>query len=207
MTRTTGRGAALLLTGALLGAPAHAAPQAPAAPAPARPPSGGLFSSNGGPIGMSADGMERFQTEGRTVYTGNVDVVQDQARLRTPKLTLFSSRRPGAPTPGPGASTNDFGSIERIEAEGPVYYITPTEQVKGDHGTYLAADDTITVTGNVTLVQGKDVLHGDKLVIEQKTGRSVITTQRPGKGPERVRGVFFPNPPNGTGPSASKPGV
>ena len=84
--------------------------------------------------------------------------------------------------------------------------------MKGDHGTYIAANDTITVTGNVTLLQGQDVLHGDKLVIEQKTGHSTLSNDA-GKGAQRVRGVFFPKdkppapgaPAGATAPAAAAP--
>ena len=146
--RSTAAGAAL--SAALVAATSAAAATQPPAAAPA---SGGIFRSNGGPIDIASDhGAEQFQNEGRTVWRGDVDVVQGDARLRTPELTLFSAKKAGAP------KTNDaqagVGNIERIEAEGPVYYVTPTQQVKGDHGTYIAADDTITVTGNVTLPSG-----------------------------------------------------
>lgn len=180
-------------------AEAYAAQAAPAA----APPAGGLFSSHG-PVDIGADGMQQFQGDGRIIYTGNVDVVQGTARMKAPLMTVYTAKRQGGPKPAT-APAGDMGSIERIEVEGPLYYVTPTQQVKGDHGTYIAANDTITVTGDVTLLQGQDVLHGNKLVIEQKTGVSTLTTDRPGKGPQRVRGVFFPKESNTTGASAPGP--
>ncbi len=189
---TTTTAAALAMAGAVaLSASAQTATKTPPAAAsgtvPATP--GGLFTS-GGPVDVGADQLQQFQNEGRLLYTGNVDVVQGTARLRAPLMNVYTAKK--APGAAQAPQAGDMGSIERIEVEGPLYYVTPTQQVKGDHGTYLAADDTITVTGNVTLLQGQDVLHGDKLVIEQKTGHSTLTTNSPGKGPQRVRGVFFP---------------
>ena len=53
---------------------------------------------------------------------------------------------------------------------------------------YEASSDTITLTGDVVLKQDKNVATGDRLVIDQKTGHTTLTS-----GPNtRVRGVFYP---------------
>jgi lipopolysaccharide export system protein LptA len=115
----------------------------------------------------------------------------------------FAPRDPNAPKPPPGADQADVGQVERIEAEGPVHYTTPTQRALGDHGTYIADGKTITLTGNVVVVQDKNVATGDKLVIEQDTGHQVLTSN-PGKTtPQRVRTVLYPNQ-NQTGPAGAQ---
>lgn len=205
---------ALIATlGLLVAAPAASAPKtAPAgAPAPAKAP-GALGASNL-PLDISSDNSEQFQQEHRAVWWGNVEAIQGTSRMRTPRLTAFFAPRdtagPKAANAGVGA---DVGQVERVEAEGPVYYVTPTQRAKGDHATYLAESDTITLTGNVVLTQDKNVAVGDKLVIEQKTGHSTLTSN-PGKAgnQQRVRAVLYPSQaqtpaaPAGTAQPAGRP--
>ncbi|MBE7217982.1 MAG: OstA family protein [Caulobacteraceae bacterium] len=170
--------------------PAFAQAPPAAAPAPGAQASGGMFTNNG-PIDVSADSQERIDPT-HIRLTGSVEVVQGQARLRSPQIDLFYPPR-GQPAAGEHAATSGgaLGKIERAEAEGPVYYVTPTETAKGDHGTYLAADDSITLTGNVVLTQGKNVSTGDKVVMHQKTGQAVLTAGQKG----RTRAVIYPNEP------------
>jgi lipopolysaccharide export system protein LptA len=190
--------ATLTITVAALAVAARSAPapqpQSPAGARPGATPAAGGIGSSNLPIDVTSDNYDYRQPDRVGVYTGNVEAVQGTTRLRTPKLTVyFAPRDPNAPKPPPGANQDEAGQVERIEAEGPVHYTTPTERALGDHGTYIADGDTITLTGNVVLVQDKNVATGDKLVIEQKTGRKVLTSN-PGKTtPQRVRTVLYPN--------------
>lgn len=192
-----------LLVAPVLAAAGLVATTAGSAPSPAPAP-GGIGASNQ-PIDVTSDNYDYHQPERVGVYTGNVEAVQGTARLRTPKLTVyFAPRDPNAPKPPPGAAQADVGQVERLEAEAPVHYTTPTQRALGDHGTWVADGKTITLTGNVVLVQDKNVATGDKLVIEQATGRSVLTSN-PGKAaPQRVRTVLYPNQ-NQTGQNQTGP--
>jgi lipopolysaccharide export system protein LptA len=161
------------------------------------------------PYDVSADHQELFNDEHRTVYTGNVEVVQGQDRLRTPRLTVFFAKKdPDAPgkkpaAPGAAGPGDTFGKIERMEAEGPVYFSNPTQNGRGDHGTYTAADDTTVLTGNVVLVQGKNVSTGDKLVMHQKTNQATLYSNA---SKTRVRGIFYQDDQKpGTAPGAAAP--
>ncbi len=191
------RPAIALIVCAAAALPAFA--QAPV-PAPAAPPSGVLGSS--GPVDVSSASQERIDPT-HMRYTGEVEILQGQARLRSPQIDLFFPPRGQAPA-GDHAATpgGSLGKIERAEAVGPVYYVTPTESAKGDHGTYLAADDSITLTGNVVLTQGQNVSTGDKVVLHQKTGQAVLTG---GKG-GRTRSVLYPNQP-APAPGPARPGA
>ncbi len=126
-------------------------------------------------------------------------------------LDIFYIKGDGAP-PADSAAPAGTGTqkIERMEAQGPVYYITPTQTARGDHGTYIAATDTITLTGNVVVAQDKNVLQGEKLVIETKTGRSTMVATNQGRNASgRVRGVFYPStttPPAGASPAPAPGG-
>lgn len=204
---------------------AEAAPAPPAAsPAAASPAAAGatpLGASSNAPIDITADGSQIFQPQRLVIFKGNVEAIQDQTRLRTPELRIYYKPKaptaPGAKPPAAtGAPADNMGSIDHIVALGPVYYITPTQNARGDAGLYEADPDTITLTGNVVLVQGKSVGRGDKLVINRKTGESNFIAD-PGKATNgRVRVILYPNqqpgqpggkaPATAASPPASAPG-
>ena len=55
--------------------------------------------------------------------------------------------------------------MDRIEAIGNFFYLTPDQEVRGKKGVYEQATDTFTVTGDVILLQGpENVVTGNKLI-------------------------------------------
>ena len=169
---------------------------AAAAPAAAQQ----LGTNSRAPIDISSDHAEANNTDCVSTWTGNVEALQDNARLRSDVLKLFGSRQQRS---GQGGSCGD---IVRMEAQGSVYYVTPQQRVKGDNAVYLASNDTITVTGDVVAVQGRNVLRGKKMVINVKTGDGQMESDVTGRNkPGRVRGVFYPNEQSGNAqpPAAS----
>ena len=150
--------------------------------------SGVKFGQPGSPMDISARSTQVFQLENRVVYQGEVEVLQGTDRLRTPQLTIWFNKNNAVKTSAAAPPAPSVGPVERMEAEGPVYFVTATQNAKGDHGSYSAADDTITLTGNVILTQDKNVSTGDKLVIHQKSGLATLSSER---ASGRVRGVFY----------------
>lgn len=175
--------AALLAFAGALSLCAAAATAQTAAPAGAGAPA--RFGQPGAPLDVSADGTEVFQAERKVILTGRVEITQGQSRLRAPRVVMFYN--PSNAVKGQPASAAP-GAISRMEADGPVYFVTPTQSAKGDRGVYEAESDTVTLTGNVVVTQEKNVSTGDKLVIQQKTGQATMTG---GPTSGRVRGVFY----------------
>lgn len=154
------------------------------------------LSSSGGPISYSADNLEYTDNQRQLVLTGNVDVVQNDSRLQSDKLTLFF--KAGAQNTGGGANALGTGDIERIIAEGQVYYVRPDQKARGDRAVYDTASDSVTFTGNVVVASDENVIRGDTLVLQIGGGRTTIT---PGNG-RRVQGVFRPKQ---TAPAVPRP--
>jgi lipopolysaccharide export system protein LptA len=151
-----------------------------------------LSTNTSAPIDITGDGLETGNNDCTWTWRGNVEALQDNARLRTDLLTGVQQRsaRAGA-QPAQGGSCGD---LVRLEAHGSVYYVTPQQKVHGDHAIYEAANETLTVTGNVVAVQGQNVLRGERLVVNTKTGQGQMQTGVRGRNmPGRVRGVFYPN--------------
>lgn len=158
-------------------------------------PAHAQLSEGGGPVSYSADSLEYFDAERRLVLTGDVDIVQNDARLRSDRLTMFfsgSSAGPAAPAAeGQPAQAAGLGSgdIERMVAEGEVYFVRPQQSARGNRAVYDVASDSVTFTGNVVVASSENVIRGDTMVLQVGTRR---TTIRPAGG-GRVRGVFVPS--------------
>lgn len=152
-------------------------------------PAHAQLSEGGGPVSYSANNLEYFDSERRLVLVGDVDIVQNDARLRADRITLFFSGTSGAPSAG-GTAQQGLGSgdIERMVAEGEVYYIRPSQDARGDRAEYNIAQDSVTFTGNVIVMSDENVIRGNTLVLQIGSRR---TTIRPQAG-QRVRGVFVP---------------
>jgi lipopolysaccharide export system protein LptA len=158
-------------------------------PTPAFAQGRSAFGAGNGPIDISADQLEVIDAENRAVWRGNVEAVQGRARLRAPVLTVYFGRNGQS---GEGSGPGTWGQIQRMEADGPVYYVTAEQNARGDHATYDAASNTIVMTGNVVLVQDKNVVQGDRLTIDTRTNHSTLENTAQG-GRKRVRGVFYPS--------------
>jgi len=156
-------------------------------------PAHAQLSEGGGPVSYSANNLEYFDSEHRLVLVGDVDIVQNDARLRADRITLYFSGSSGAPSSG-GTAQQGLGSgdIERMIAEGEVYYIRPSQDARGDRAVYDVSQDSVTFTGNVIVMSDENVIRGNTLVLNIGNRRTVI---RPNAG-ERVRGVFVPSEGN-----------
>jgi lipopolysaccharide export system protein LptA len=148
------------------------------------------ISENGGPVSYSADNLQYFDGDRRLVLTGNVDIVQNDARLRANQITLYFTRST-APAAANGQSQNGglgSGDIQRMLAEGDVYYVRPQQSARGNSADYETSTDSVTFSGNVVVASEENVIRGETLVLQIGTRQ---TTIRPQAG-QRVRGVFVP---------------
>jgi len=176
--------AAAFLATAFAAAPAHA-----------------QLSETGGPVSYSADNLEYFDGDRRLVLTGDVDIVQNDARLRANSVTLYFSASTSPDAASQGLASGD---IQRMIAEGEVYYLRPQQSARGNRAVYEVAQDSVTFSGNVVVASDENVIRGDTLVLQIGARRTVI---QPGAG-GRVHGVFVPRhgaPQTGQGQNSGQP--
>ena len=142
-----------------------------------------LAQNSSAPIDVTADEAEVINSQCLAVWRGGAEALQDRTRMRADTISVYSAKK-----------GSNCGATDRLEAEGNVYYVTTDRAARADHALYTAAGDTITLTGNVIIVQGQNVAHGDRLVLNVKTGEADMTSNATGRNnPNRVRGVFFPS--------------
>lgn len=145
-----------------------------------------------GPVDVTADQLEVKNEECRASWRGDAEALQDTSRLRANELNIYNQVLAKGQSSGPGARS--CGPLQRMEADGAVYYVTPTQVVKGDHAVYSADTKTIVITGDVVATQGQNVIAGTRLVINSDTGQATMVSDAHGRGvPGRVRMVYYPN--------------
>lgn len=161
-----------------------------------------------GPIDLSANSLELVDAQRLAIWRGDVDAVQGQNRLRSDVLNIYFTGKPteGASNTQGASPGRNWGKVDRMVAEGHVFFVSPQQNARGDHGVYDLASNTITITGDVIVSQGQSVVHGPKLVIDVKTGRATMQASGESRTPSgRVRGVFYPNQTNSpTGSGSSR---
>jgi lipopolysaccharide export system protein LptA len=151
---------------------------------------------SGAPIDITADQAEVVNSECLAIWRGAAEALQGQTRLRAHTISVYAVKK-GLDKEG----KPQCGGTQRIVADGDVYYVTPQQRARSDHAVYSQGADEIVMTGNVIVVQGKDVARGERLVIKISTKESRMESGPAGSG-GRVRGVFYPDTQN---PPASAP--
>ena len=160
------------------------------------------FAAGSGPIDIAADELELIDAQHLAIWRGGVEALQGANRVRADQISIYFAGKPTAGASGGGpAPGKNWGRVERVEAEGNVFFISPSQTARGDHGLYQAGSDTITITGDVIVAQGPSVVHGDKLIIDMKTNQARMVAA----GPTRVRGVFYPTKTGPAGAPAPQP--
>lgn len=135
------------------------------------------------PLDITADASEVINSQCVSSWTGAVEALQGRTRLRADEVRIYTLKR------GESCGAND-----RMEARGQVYFVTPERKVSADSAVYQFSSETITLTGRVIVVQGKNVVTGDRMVINTRTGQANMTSAVTGRNkPGRVRGVFYPS--------------
>ena len=136
------------------------------------------------PIEIAADALEVQQEKNLATFSGNVQAQQGAIRLKAELLQVHYRPQDG------DASVQ--GAISRIDAKGKVFFSSPGQTAQGDSGIYDVDKSVIVMQGNVVLTRDKNVIRGNRLVLNLTTGRSKVEGAA-GKAGGRVKGLFVPN--------------
>ncbi|MDA9502397.1 LptA/OstA family protein [Bradyrhizobium sp. CCBAU 11357] len=145
------------------------------------------------PIQIEAASLEMRDKKKEATFAGNVKVVQGDTTMTSKTLVVFyesgGGDKPAAPQPaakgaksapmqsaqpGPGGSS----SIKRLEARGNVVVTQKDQVVTGETAVFDTRTNLITMLGGaggqVVLTQCKNVLRGDRLMVDMTTGVSRV---------------------------------
>lgn len=147
---------------------------------------GAQVSQQGGPVLVGGDNWHADENAHTQVWDGRVEITQADSRLRADHVTITHAA-------GGEGENKGWGEVVRIEASGNVYYVTPDNTVKGDTAVYTKAEDTMVISGDVILQQGKNVMTGTRLVAEVGNGVTTMDAAPTASGKGRVRAVIYPD--------------
>jgi lipopolysaccharide export system protein LptA len=151
------------------------------------------------PIQIEAASLEMRDKKKEATFSGNVKVVQGDTTMTSKTLVVFYDSTPApaaapaasgkpaksapmpAAAPGPGGSS----SIKRLEARGNVVVTQKDQVVTGETAVFDTRTNLITMLGGIVLTQGKNVLRGDRLMVDMTTGVSRVESES-----GRVQGLF-----------------
>jgi lipopolysaccharide export system protein LptA len=168
---------------------------------------GGLSESSDQPIDIESDMLTVYDAKKYATFKGNVKAVQGTTTLRAAELDVHyvggasnltgqeGEKVPVAAPQAPQQAGDDKESrINKIEARGSVVITSEDDQTTtSDWAVYDVPAQLVTVGGNVVLSQGQNVLKGDRLVIDLKTGESRFeNTGTAATGGRRIRALFMP---------------
>jgi len=140
------------------------------------------------PVKIQAATLEVRDKDKVATFSGNVEVKQGDTTLLASSLNVHYEDEPGsAPSPTAGVP-NGQQRIKLIEAKGGVKIIQKDQAATGDTGLFNMRDNVVTLSGNVVLTRGQDVLRGQRLVVDLNNGVSRIESGRENSG--RVEGMF-----------------
>ncbi len=116
--------------------------------------------SKGGPVDVTArGGFEWVENEQKVVASGDARAVRDNVTVLADRLVAYYRKKAGTPTPAPkpastgtGAAASDLDSgnneVYRLEAEGHVRILTPTDEAVGDRAIYDIDQAVLVLTGH-----------------------------------------------------------
>jgi lipopolysaccharide export system protein LptA len=157
--------AVLLATIVLAGASAVAAQGLPNALS-------GFSYSRDKPLTIQATSLEVREKEKVATFSGDVHVLQGDTVMRCKILLVYyegsASKGAGPKTvqPGPDGSSQ----IRRMEAHGNLVITQRDQIVTGDRGDFDTRNNTATLSGNVVVTKGQDVMRGERLVVNLTEG-------------------------------------
>lgn len=131
----------------------------------------GFGSNDGEPIEIEASELRVEDGNSTATFVGDVVVIQGETSLKTQRLKVFYA--------GSGSATSGNAvqqRISRLEAAGGVYIASKDQTAKGDAASFDMAREVMVMTGReVVLSQGPNVVVGNKLTVNLKTGQANLT--------------------------------
>lgn len=151
------------------------------------------------PVQIDAKTLEVRDKSKIATFSGAVKVVQGDTTMHCDKLVVFYGQEIGIADNKQAVQTSaDSGAlpgaqnIRRIEARGNVTVTDKDQSASGNIGVYDLRAKTITLTGNVVVSQGNNVIHGERVVVDTVTGNAHVEAA-PGTSQGRVRALIIPN--------------
>ena len=117
-----------------------------------------------GAIEVSSDSLKIDSKDGIATFDGNVEININEIILKAQKVTVKYT-----------IDKNSKQEITEITAINDVFFISNEDTTKADRALYNLSDNTIKLSGNIVINQGRTIFSGDKLSIDLDTGKGTIS--------------------------------
>lgn len=157
----------------------------------------GFSENKNEPVKIGAATLEVRDKDRVATFNGNVQMTQGDTTLKCASLVVYyeddaaksSSMTTASATPGSSQR------IRRLEARGNVQVMQKDQLVTGDSGIFDMRANTVTLTGNVVITRGQNIMRGaQRLTVDLTNGVSRMEGGR-------VEGLFVNDAP----PAKSEP--
>jgi lipopolysaccharide export system protein LptA len=147
----------------------------------------GAFGNNkrntAAPVRIEANLLEVLQKKKQAIFTGNVIATRGTVRLRSARLVVhYREMRAG--------TSKSKTEITLLVASGNVIVTSGNKKATGQWAKMHMKTNKVTMGDKVILRENKNIIHGSKLELDLKTGKSRLL----GSKNSRVLGVFVPDP-------------
>lgn len=140
------------------------------------------FTSKKEPIEITSEKLDFDYKNRRTVFRGDVDVIQGDVHLQSDVLTVDY------------AQVGDKQELKAVTADGHVTITQGPKKAMGSHAVFDQSSRTVVLTGNAILSEGSNQVNGDRIIVHPDESRMEVLGEN-----RRVKVILFP----GEGPLAS----
>lgn len=139
-------------------------------------PFGGFKHDRSAPIEITSNALEVQQANSLAIFEGEVVAGQGTLRLTADRVEVAYDEQAG--------DDSETGAIRNLVAQGNVFLSNGAETAQGQQARYDVESGMITMSGDVVLTQGANVISGENLTINLNEGQ--------GRVEGRVRSIFTP---------------
>jgi len=122
------------------------------------------------PVEVTAESLTVEQSSNSALFSGNARVVQGDLILAAHRILVKYN--------------SDQSAIESVTATSNVMFTNGTEVAEAQNAVYVIGSSSVSLKGDVLLVQGANAISGDNLILDLKTNS--------GKMSGNVKTVFLP---------------
>lgn len=132
---------------------------------------GGMRADTSAPVEVAADNLSVNQADGSAVFIGNVVIGQGEMRLAADEVTVIYAE-------------GEQSRIQSLRATGKVTLVSGQDAAEAAAADYDVASGRVTLTGDVVLTQGANVLTSDRMEVDLGEGSAQVQG--------RVRSILQP---------------
>jgi len=119
-------------------------------------------------------------------FDGGVSARQGDLTLKAPVLTAHYRGRLGLAQGASGRREGEAVKIEKIQAQGAVEVTSRDDtRANGERATFDMVKNIVTLSGNVVVKRGRQIVRGDRLIIDLKTGLSRMKNAAPDRNAKK----------------------